>query len=81
MAIPFLSDAWAVAFKDAVNSSAAYKAAATTWEGDFYFIVDLAAGGHRDHGAGQLERDIGERGPQLVLRGHGPGYNILEQVG
>ena len=47
MAIPFLSDEWAVAFKDAVNSSAAYKAAATTWEGDFYFIVDLADGGQR----------------------------------
>jgi putative sterol carrier protein len=47
MAIPFLSDEWAAAFKDAVNSSAAYKVAAETWEGDFYFISELASGEHR----------------------------------
>ncbi len=47
MAIPFLSDEWAAAFKDAVNSSAAYKVAAETWEGDFYFISELSGGEHR----------------------------------
>ena len=47
MAIPFLSDEWAAAFKDAVNSSDAYKAAAATWEGDFFFISELANGEHR----------------------------------
>jgi putative sterol carrier protein len=47
MAIPFLSDEWTVAFKDAVNSSAAYKAAGATWEGDFYFIAELKGGEHR----------------------------------
>jgi len=44
MAIPFLSEEWAAAFKDAVNSSAAYKQAAATWEGDFYFVAELANG-------------------------------------
>ncbi|HNS03264.1 MAG TPA: SCP2 sterol-binding domain-containing protein [Anaerolineae bacterium] len=47
MAIPFLSDEWAAAFKDALNNSAAYKAAAETWEGDFYFIAELANGEQR----------------------------------
>ncbi len=47
MAIPFLSDEWAVAFKDAVNSSEAYKLAAATWEGDFYFVSELASGEQR----------------------------------
>lgn len=47
MAIPFLSEEWAAAFKDAVNSSAAYKVAAETWEGDFYFISELGSGEHR----------------------------------
>lgn len=41
MAIAFLSDEWAGALKDAINASEAYRAAATDWEGDFYFIADL----------------------------------------
>ena len=34
---------WANAFMEAINGSKAYEDAATTWEGDFYFIVE--AGG------------------------------------
>lgn len=41
MAIAFLSDEWASALKDAINASEAYRAAATDWEGDFYFIAEL----------------------------------------
>lgn len=44
MAIPFLSDEWAEAFKDAINNSAAYREAAADWEGDFYFTADMKDG-------------------------------------
>jgi putative sterol carrier protein len=44
MAIPFLSDEWAKAFKDAINGSAAYREAAADWEGDFYFTAELKNG-------------------------------------
>ncbi len=39
MGVKFLTDEWAEAAKDALNSSSAYKKAATKWEGDFYFVV------------------------------------------
>jgi len=39
----FGSIEWATAFMEAINASKAYEDAATTWEGDFYFIVE--AGG------------------------------------
>ena len=32
--------AWAQAFMEAVNGSAAYEEAAKTWEGDLYFIIE-----------------------------------------
>lgn len=35
----FASNEWALAFKDAVNSNANYKEAASWWEGDFIFVV------------------------------------------
>jgi putative sterol carrier protein len=38
--IPFATDAWLQRFHAAVNSSQAYRQAAKTWEGDFYFIVE-----------------------------------------
>ena len=41
MAIAFLSEEWAGALKDAINASDAYRAAASDWEGDFYFIADM----------------------------------------
>ncbi len=36
----FGSEEWAKVFQEAINSSPAYAEAASTWEGDFYFIVD-----------------------------------------
>lgn len=44
MAIPFMTEEWAKAFMDAINSNAAYREAAATWEGDFYFIAELKDG-------------------------------------
>lgn len=40
MNIPFPSDEWIRALMNTINESAAYRSAAKTWEGDFYFIVD-----------------------------------------
>lgn len=39
MAIPFASDAWIKALQDELNRSEPYRAAAKTWEGDFFFVV------------------------------------------
>lgn len=44
MAIPFMTEEWAKAFMDAINSNEAYKEAAATWEGDFYFIAEMKDG-------------------------------------
>ncbi len=40
MAYLFPSAEWVAAFKDAVNTSEAYKVSAAKWEGDFYFVVE-----------------------------------------
>ncbi len=39
MSIPFPSDEWVKVLMDKINESEAYRSAARTWEGDFYFIV------------------------------------------
>ena len=44
MAIPFMTEDWAKAFMDAINNNDAYKEAAATWEGDFYFVAELKDG-------------------------------------
>jgi putative sterol carrier protein len=38
--IPFATPEWVAALKDSINASAAYREAAKTWEGDFWFIVE-----------------------------------------
>ncbi len=40
MAYPFPSDAWVQALKEAINTSQAYREAAKTWEGDFFFVIE-----------------------------------------
>ena len=40
MNIPFGSDEWVKTLMVKVNESEAYRSAAKTWEGDFYFIVE-----------------------------------------
>jgi putative sterol carrier protein len=44
MSYLFPSSEWVTAFKDAVNTSEAYKVSAEKWEGDFYFIVSAGKG-------------------------------------
>jgi putative sterol carrier protein len=44
MPIPFPSEAWIQALKDKLNESDAYREAARTWEGDFYFIIKDPSG-------------------------------------
>jgi len=40
MSIPFASDEWIKTLMVKINESEAYRSAARTWEGDFYFIVE-----------------------------------------
>ena len=40
MAIKFPTDEWVKALCAELNASEAYRSAARTWEGDFYFIVE-----------------------------------------
>ena len=40
MTIPFASQEWLKALMVKINESEAYRSAAKTWEGDFYFIVE-----------------------------------------
>ncbi len=44
MAIPFATDEWVSALKEELNRSKAYREAAKTWEGDFWFVVDRGPG-------------------------------------
>jgi len=38
--IPFATDAWLQRFHEEINKSEAYRQAAKTWEGDFYFVIE-----------------------------------------
>lgn len=38
--IPFATEAWIKRFHAEVNRSEAYRQAAKTWEGDFYFVIE-----------------------------------------
>jgi putative sterol carrier protein len=40
MNLLFPSEAWVKAYMEVLNSSEAYAAAAQTWEGDFYFVIE-----------------------------------------
>lgn len=44
MGIQFATDEWIKALMAEVNQSEAYRKAAKTWEGDFYFIVEKGDG-------------------------------------
>jgi hypothetical protein len=44
MAIRFGTDDWVKALMVEVNESEAYRSAARTWEGDFYFVIVKGAG-------------------------------------
>jgi len=38
--IPFATEAWIQRLHEEVNKSEAYRQAAKTWEGDFYFVIE-----------------------------------------
>jgi putative sterol carrier protein len=40
----FPSEEWVAEFKNQINANPAYREAAKTWEGDFYFIVEPEGG-------------------------------------
>ncbi len=40
MSYKFPSAEWVEALKDVINSSEAYRSAAKTWEGDFFFVIE-----------------------------------------
>jgi putative sterol carrier protein len=79
MTYKFPSEEWVAAFCAEVNSSEAYRKAAATWEGDFYFVVepgagvpapvymyiDLWHGEARSQGVVQQE---GDKSPEFVIR-------------
>ncbi len=44
MSYMFASEEWVNDFQQHINSSADYAEAASTWEGDFYFVVEAGAG-------------------------------------
>jgi len=48
MSIPFPTDAWVKAAMVELNKSEAYRDAAKTWEGDFYFVVTAGEGIPKD---------------------------------
>lgn len=78
MPIPFATPEWVAALKDSINRSTAYREAAKTWEGDFWFIVEPEGGkGERKlmyidlwHGECRdafLARDENERSPEFRI--------------
>jgi len=93
MSIPFATPEWVAALKDSINASTAYREAAKTWEGDFWFIVepdgpaqerklmyiDLWHGECRD---AFLAKDESERTPEFRITGSVRGWQrvILREV-
>jgi hypothetical protein len=43
MGVPFATEAWIKALQTELNKSEGYREAASTWEGDFYFVVTAGA--------------------------------------
>jgi putative sterol carrier protein len=78
MAHMFGSDEWIQAFVAEINRSEAYRKSATTWEGDFYFIVEPGPGvpervhmyldlWHGEARSGCLVADPSEKSPEFVI--------------
>lgn len=83
MAIPFMTEEWAKAFMDAINSNDAYKEAAATWEGDFYFVAEMKDGANATvyldlwHGAcrdAYLVADASSKSPEFEVSGKIPSW-------
>ena len=83
MAIPFMTEEWAKAFMEAINHNDAYKEAAATWEGDFYFVAENKDGSHATvyldlwHGACRdafLMADPSTKTPEFEVSGKIPSW-------
>jgi putative sterol carrier protein len=83
MAIPFMTEEWAKAFMDAINNNDAYKEAAATWEGDFYFVAEMKDGASATvyldlwHGAcrdAYLVADPSSKAPEFEVSGKIPSW-------
>lgn len=79
MGVPFPTDAWIKALMDELNKSEAYREAARTWEGDFYFVVDAGPGAPEDvylymdlwHGSCREAHEVQDpdaKQPEFVMR-------------
>jgi putative sterol carrier protein len=78
MGINFATDEWMVAFKDELDKSEAYREAAKTWEGDFYWVVTGMPGAgkeiylyvdlwHGDCRAAYVAADASAKQPEFVI--------------
>ena len=91
MAIKFGTDAWTKALMHEINSSEAYRKAAKTWEGDFYFVIDKGPGVPDDvylymdlwHGECRDAFEVtdpSQKSPAFVLSGALPAWRkVLEK--
>ena len=79
MAYMFPTDEWIKALEVEVNKSEAYRKAAKTWEGDFYFVVEPGPGvpepvtlyidlWHGSAKSGALVDDEGAMDPEFNIR-------------
>jgi len=79
MAFKFPSEEWVLAFMEQINTSEAYRKAAATWEGDFYFIIEPGPGllqsmalyidlWHGEARSVGVVADESEKTPEFVIR-------------
>jgi putative sterol carrier protein len=79
MAYKFASAEWVQAFVAEVNKSEAYRKAAATWEGDFYFIAEAGPAmpepaimyfdlWHGEARSGCLVASEGDKKPEFIIR-------------
>jgi len=77
--VKFASEEWVQAFVAEINKSEAYRKAAATWEGDFYFICEAGAAmpeavimyfdlWHGDARSGCLVAKEDDKKPEFVIR-------------
>jgi putative sterol carrier protein len=77
--IPFATDAWIEELHRQVNNSPAYRQAAKTWEGDFYFVVEPEGAltepvymymdlWHGESRAAFIAADPSVKNPEFVIR-------------
>ena len=77
--VPFGTDTWIELFHAEINKSEAYRQAARTWEGDFYFIIEAEGSltepvymymdlWHGESREAFITRDPSVKDPEFVIR-------------